>query len=346
MDSLPTFDHDDEQAFIDYSLNSYPKVDFKDEAYSCAQLMIMAEKTLIKLAKEKSELKPEKYHHIFQLIKRETTIRHYFPLGKYSSYIELCFNIQAKHKEMIRYDPFLSNQDKKDILEGIRQDLKSEPFRKAIKSKKNAISKNKQNLLRYIDDLFKYRSRLLVIRIDLGYSKVKRLHKLRPCINIKIPLSPPKKLKLFGESVREHRAILIKQLNKKFKKDLIGYIWKLEYGVMKGFHYHMIFFLDGSKYREDISISKSIGELWVNEITQEEGTYWNLNADKERFKKNDRVATGAINNNEQSKRENLKRMAIYLIKPDYFVKTALPNNARTFGKGEVPKKIKSGRPRK
>lgn len=339
MDSLPTFDHDDKQAFIAYSLNA------KGEAYDCAIIMIRAERALIRLAKEKSELKPHKYHAIFQLIKSENTIRHYFPFGKYSPYIELCFNIKAEHKEIIRYDLYhvdLSQKTQKDIFEGIRQGLKSESFRKAIKSKKNAISKNKQSLLKYIDDLFECRSRLLVIRIDLGYSKAERLHQHRPCT----PLSQPEELELFNESVREHRANLIKQLNKKFKKDLIGYIWKLEYGSIKGFHYHMIFFLDGAKYRKDISISKSIGELWINEITQKEGIYWNLNADKERFKKNDRIATGAINNNEQSKRENLECMAIYLIKPDYFVKTTLPNNTRTFGKGEAPKKIKSGRPRK
>lgn len=346
MDSLPTFDHDDEQALLD-SVRKYSSGRIEiTHATTYAQYMIDAEKELVKLSKDKDEsLNVNKYDNIIYLIRNERAIKHYFPLSRFSPYVELCFRISAEDKDKIEHN-FHTKQDKQTILEKLRQDLRSEYFIKTIENKKKAISKNKQSLLRYISDLFEYRSRLLVIRVDLGYSKIERLHKFRPRIDKKISLSPPPKLKIFGEAAREHRVSLIKQVGKQFKKNFIGYVWKLEYGTDKGFHYHMIFFLDGANCRQDITIAQSIGELWKNEIVQgDDGVYWNLNADKKRFEKNNRVATGMISSNDRATRNNLERMATYLVKPDYFVRTALPNGARTFGKGGKPTKNKIGRPR-
>mgnify|MGYP000476364640 FL=1 len=352
MDSLPTFDHDDEQALLD-SVRKYSSGRIEiTHATTYAQYMIDAEKELVKLAKDKDEsINVNRYRNIVYLIRNEIVIKHYFPLSRFSPYVELCFRISAEDKDKIEHD-FYTQQDKQKILEKLRQDLRSEYFIKTIENKKKAISKNKQSLLRYISDLFEYRSRLLVIRVDLGYSKIERLHKFRPRRDKKISLSPPPKLKifegwqLFGDAAREHRVSLIKQVGKQFKKNFIGYVWKLEYGTDKGFHYHMIFFLDGANCRKDITIAQSIGELWKNEIVQgDDGVYWNLNADKKRFEKNNCVATGMISSNDRATRNNLERMATYLVKPDYFVRTALPNGARTFGKGGKPTKNKIGRPR-
>ena len=132
---------------------------------------------------------------------------------------------------------------------------------------------------------------------------------------------------------------------KKYKKNLVGYVWKLEYGADKAFHYHMIFFFFFSNHRQDVKIAKSIGEMWKHEITNGKGIYWNCNAKKKHFEKNGRIATGKIKHDDQKLRENLNLMASYLTKPDYFVKLTLSNGTRTFGKGSKPKKIKAGRPR-
>ena len=346
MDSLPIFDHDDEQTLLESLLNAPHGHFVITHNYTYTTYMINAEKELVKLAKDKDEsLNVNRYDNIIHLIRNERAIKHYFLLGEFSPYVELCFRISAEDKDKIEHN-FHMEQDKKTVLGKLRQDLRSKDFRKIIENKKKAISKNKQSLLRYISDLFEYRSRLLVLRVDLGYSEIERLHKFRPRRDKKIPLSPPPKLKIFGEAAREHRVSLIKQLGKQFKKNFIGYVWKLEYGTDKGFHYHMIFFLDGANCRQDITIAQSIGELWKNEIVQGDGVYWNLNAEKKRFEKNNCVATGMISSNDRATRNNLERMATYLVKPDYFVRTALPNGARTLGKGGKPTKNKTGRPRK
>lgn len=360
MDYLPTFNQEDEQALIDSVIIQTNTHTVITHAYSYAHDMIKAEKDLVRLSKDEM-LNPKRYSSIFSLIREEASIKHCFPLSEFSPYVALCFSgLNEIEKDTIRYNIYPERNQKdvfeKSVLEKFKAELKSESFRKTIDQKKKAVSKNKQSLLRYIKALFAYRSTLLVLRIDFGYPKTQGIYYLAPYSGKKIDLfyyphsknyfKRKRSLKLRGMAAREHRDLLIKQLNKKYKGNLVGYVWKLEYGEDKGFHFHMIFFLDGSKHQEDISIAQSIGELWKNDITHGHGVYWNCNASKKKFEKNNRIATGKIHYNDKEKRNNLERMATYLIKPDYFVKTVLPDGARTFGKGGKHEKEKSGRPRK
>ena len=221
-------------------------------------------------------------------------------------------------------------------------------FKKNIISKRKAVSKNKRSLMGYIEALFEYRARLLVIRVDLSYkqdsygfisvSESERIDLLDGIKNKEV-------LEKWSIEVRQQRDDLIKILKKKYKDNLIGYVWKLEYGADKAFHYHTIFFFDGNYHHQDVLIGKEIGELWETEVTKNKGIYWNCNSRKNDFRKYDRIATGMIHHKDKRQRENLELMAEYLIKPDYFVKTALSEGARAFGKGERPTKLKSGRPR-
>lgn len=48
----------------------------------------------------------------------------------------------------------------------------------------------------------------------------------------------------------------------------VGYVWKLEYGIDKGFHYHMMI--------QDINIAKMIGEYWAAVITHYRGLYYSI----------------------------------------------------------------------
>lgn len=353
-------DEDDKQALIDSVIIQTNNHTVINHSYTYAEQIIKAEESLVKLSKDEMII-PNRYKYIFYLIKSELAIKCCFPLSEFSPYIALCFSsLNEIEKENIQSTLSsggeLNDNFQKSILEKLKAELKSDKFRKTIDRKRKSISKNKQSLLRYIKALFAYRSQLLVLRIDLGYQKTKGIYYLAPYTYKKIDLScypysknyfrRKRSLKLKGIAAREQRDLLIKKLNKKYKKNLVGYVWKLEYGEEKGFHLHMIFFLDGSKHQEDISITQSIGELWKNDITHGNGVYWNCNADKKKFEKNNRIATGKVNYNDHRKKENLEIMALYLIKPDYFIKTVLPDGARTFGKGSKPEKEKSGRPRK
>jgi hypothetical protein len=347
MEMLPSFSEDDYSFLMESSY--YLETDIDPDqpqpaigvSFTHLGEIVLIEKYLLKLSHDQhNKINESNYELLLNLRKQKDVIQNHFALNTFSPYVNLFFDVSNIARE--------ENYSNIEFLEHLHKEVTGTQFRKEIQQKRKAISKNKQSLLRYIESLFEYRSRLLVLRMDFSYEKDaggffttsdgERIDLIFGAKNKEL-------LEKWSIEVREQRNQLIKKLKKKYKKDLIGYVWKLEYGADKAFHYHMIFFLDESKHHQDIRIAESIGEMWKYEITNGKGIYWNCNAKKKHFEKNGRIATGKIKHNDQKLRENLNMMASYLTKPDYFVKLTLSDDARTFGKGGKPKKIKSGRPR-
>lgn len=365
MQKLPSYTKDDEEAFELSTYGIYTPIKLAMyESSIIASLIISIESDLLRLHQEsKDKINYRKYdflldslHSNLYLIEQ---IIYHFPLSKFSPYITLY--IQVCSEFIYRFNSIKSsikitfkNADdnplidiQQEFLNKLRDKLNTVEFRKQIEQHRKSISKNKQSLLRYINSLFNYRSRLLVLRVDFSYKSDYGVFILDNGTRVFCDGHDDedrRDLKQWGVEVREHRDELIKYLREKYKDDFVGYVWKIEYGADKGFHLHTIIFLDGSKYRQDISIAQEIGEAWKFDITLNKGIYWNCNAQKKNFEKNNRVATGMIEHDNNKLRENLNKMACYLVKQDYFARTILGNN-RSFGKGEKPKKVKSGRPR-
>ncbi|MNW20170.1 hypothetical protein D3C71_2204470 [compost metagenome] len=55
-----------------------------------------------------------------------------------------------------------------------------------------------------------------------------------------------------------------------------------------------------------------------------------------------------VEHSDREKRKNLQKAAIYLTKIEYYMLIATEGRARTFGRGEMPKRVekKRGRPRR
>jgi len=357
MEMLPSFSEDDYSFLMEssYYLDTdidpdQPQPAINEYIHDNLRDLALIEQNLVRLASDqRRQLNERPYQVLLNLRKQKDMIQNYFALNTFSPYVNLFFDITDAAKTNKYSDLKFLEALKKAMIQ-------DDNFRKEIQQKRKAISKNKQSLLRYIDSLFEYRSRLLVLRIDFSYQKdaggffdqsTDQSTEQSTDKRIDLIFGAKKKdlLENWSIEVREQRNRLIKQLKKKYKKDLVGYVWKLEYGADKAFHYHMIFFLDESKHHQDIRIAESIGEMWKHEITNGRGIYWNCNAKKKHFEKNGRIATGKIKHDDQELRANLNHMASYLTKPDYFVKLTLSDACRTFGKGGKPKKIKAGRPR-
>lgn len=347
MEILPSFSEDDYSFLMESSYYLDTELDPDQiqlaigESYTHLGELALIEKDLLKLSCDQhNNIHESNYELLLNLRKQKNVIQNHFALNTFSPYVNLFFDVANIARE--------ENYSNVEFLEHLQKEVTGDQFRKEIQQKRKAISKNKQSLLRYIESLFEYRSRLLVLRMDFSYQKdAGGFFTTSDDQRIDLIFGAKNKdlLEKWSIEVREQRNQLIKKLKKKYKKDLVGYVWKLEYGADKAFHYHMIFFLDESKHHQDIKIAESIGEMWKHEITNGKGIYWNCNAKKKHFEKRNRIATGKIKHNDQELRENLNIMASYLTKPDYFVKLTLSDGARTFGKGSKPKKIKAGRPR-
>ncbi|WP_299196119.1 inovirus-type Gp2 protein [uncultured Amphritea sp.] len=225
------------------------------------------------------------------------------------------------------------------------------PGFKRIKSRiKKTCDKNYRSMLSYIDRLFENRSRLLVVRLDLKYKKDYNDARRKIISNSGFS---SQEIDEFENVKSDMERLLANRRHNKIFDGLLGYIWKLEYGVLTRYHYHVMFFFNSSTKRADKLIGKSIGEYWSNEITQGRGTYFNVNASHNNYKFNVR---GQIHYTDEDAREGLRHLAGYFSKADYFMRLKLPKrlrghqkvNYRTMGKGQIqaPVPSKGGRPRK
>lgn len=214
-------------------------------------------------------------------------------------------------------------QQLNSCVEGIRQEARSKSFARKLKNYQRSSNKNHKELTGYVDALFERHSRLLVLRVDLGYQK-------QHCRTTQ------------AEAKRDREHLLRNKRSNKLFDDMVGYIWKLEHGPEKGFHYHMMFFFDGSKVREDITKALLIGRYWTELITKGRGVYYNCNADKSRYKS---CGIGMVDHRDSPMRDTLNQLAIpYLTKTDIYMK--LQAIGRGLGKMERPSlKDPRGRPR-
>lgn len=209
-----------------------------------------------------------------------------------------------------------------DCVDKIRQEARSKKFLSKLNSYQRSSNKNRQELTDYVNALFERHSRLLVLRVDLSYSK--EGSKLTQ-----------------AEAKRDRERLFENARSNKLFADMVGYIWKLEHGPEKGFHYHMMFFFDGSKVREDGSLARRIGQYWIDVITKGRGLYYNCNASKWRYRK---CGIGMISYTDTQLREGLQDAMVYLTKTDLYMK--LQTVGRGMGKGNRPcPKDSRGRPR-
>lgn len=268
-----------------------------------------------------------------------TEISRHFPMHKFNPYFAL-FVQSVTDQNLWELSPWIeSGADKKkiqtwmqilnDCVDSIRKEGVSKKFKASLANLVRNSNKNYSQLLRYIDGIFERYSRILVLRIDFGYQ---------------VNCSP---VNINGEpnhwDVRKHWRLFLKFLETKIPSK-VGYAWKLEYGLDKGFHYHALIVLDGAKVREDITYAKMLGEHWRNIVTEGRGLYYNCNSNKSGYRY---CGIGMINHTDTQLREGLKKAALYLTKMDYFIKVVMPGGGRAFGKGELSKlsAVRLGRPR-
>lgn len=218
------------------------------------------------------------------------------------------------------------------FVDAIRQIGNSPEFKKTISDFERSSNKNYRELCKFIDANFELHSRLLVLRIDFGYKKSPHWPS-----SVDDPVS--------YEGAIKHRKMLQSYLSKSLPpKSFVNWACKMEYGLDKKWHFHVLMLLDGSIVREDVTIARMIGEFWNNTITQGKGLYWNCNAYKDNYKS---CGIGMLNHNDSAAREGLKKAALYMTKIDYYVKLLTPGNGRIFWKGNMPKPkvVTVGRPR-
>lgn len=267
-------------------------------------------------------------------------IRQYSPYLTFSEHVELffssCIDLGLLHGLPMTNNPYLIHLPSgkrggevfNELVDLIRKGAKTERFKNKVIARKNNVVRMYNSIERYINFLFIKSSRLLVLRIDLYYLK-----QYTRQVTIE-------------EAHRDRKHFLNNMRGNSLFRHLAGYVWKLEYGEEKGYHFHLILFFKGSERRKDEWLAKQISNYWSERIIPGRGWAHTSNCRKNKFK---HLGIGMISYGDQEKRNNLLlRVVRYLTKADQFLRVKSKVRSRVFGKGEMPgeRSNLAGRPRK
>ncbi|MGM0826038.1 MAG: hypothetical protein ACQEUY_15120, partial [Pseudomonadota bacterium] len=195
-------------------------------------------------------------------------------------------------------------------VEMIREKFRGHSMRKYMHKQEKAKRGRSNSAQKLINSLREKYARIEVLRLDLSYRKGKY-------VDLDDFLGALKE-------VKEHWNVFHKDLvSRALFSGYIGCIAKLEYGILSGFHFHLLVFCDGSKHREDITLAKMLGDHWVdNVVPDNEGRYYNCNRNKNDYRY---LGIGTLNYYDQVKYSYLMSLVIeYMVKTDHIMANEAP----------------------
>lgn len=201
----------------------------------------------------------------------------------------------------------------------LRAKTRSQEFRTALGVQLQRAERNFSDGKALINALRERRVRLNVVRVDLSYRRASR-----PTLN---------------QAKRDMRRLFNNCRSNAIFANLEGCIWRLEYRVRTGYHFHVIFFFDGSERRDDGVIAAQICKYWERDVTRGRGRSENCNYSKNKYKA---LGIGRIDSKDYAKHYFLLHAVLgYLVKADEAVR---PLGVKAFGVSRP--KPPSGRGRK
>lgn len=203
-----------------------------------------------------------------------------------------------------------------DFIVSIYQELPCCWFKAIKKAYYRAEYDNLKSYTAYSKALFNKYARLLIVRVDLGYYR-----------SVQVPYKQfIDDINVFLKKVSYHSSFQHK----------VGYIWKLECGLQKGFHMHLLLFFDGAKRRADYYIAKKIGKLW-QAMAPNRCLYFNCHS--EQHKASYTVnCLGAVARHDDKVIEHLQNKVIrYFTKTDPYIKLFNQNTHKLSDRGQLPK---------
>ena len=269
--------------------------------------------------------------------------QNYSPEYRYSHAVELffkcCFKLELGKEWFSNPKDYTTTRGDKpktqlelfhDLIDLIRTESRSAEFDGKIRRREHSAARNYESAVSFVTELFSKRQ--LVLRVDLYYISEYAI----------------------STSAEDAKADLAHFLytfrhNKGLTKYLNAYLWKLEFGHLKGMHIHMLFFYDGANVKDDEYLANRIGTFWKDVITNGRGRFYNGNTaeHKAEYAKVGWQGIGMIypidedpdKDTSKTTRDILTNIILkYLLKADqYLLATKLDNiKGRIYGKGYGP----------
>ncbi|MBB6580913.1 inovirus-type Gp2 protein [Ralstonia solanacearum] len=208
-----------------------------------------------------------------------------------------------------------------NAVEMIKKQGRSQSFRQEKWAFEKPAGENYDSLVALIRANFAACHHLLILRIDLGYAQ----YYCDPALSGEQAVS--------YVDVRRHRHALIRFIKRRLPKGAYrGYALKLEFGLDKTYHYHVLVLLNGDVVREAATISKLIGDYWKQYITEGKGGAYNCNAAT--YKES---GIGSVRYFDEKRAILETVVAAYLTKVDFYIRMTKPDAHRAFWKSLPPK---------
>lgn len=210
-----------------------------------------------------------------------------------------------------------------NFLKSYREEYYSSEFQRTMNSHIRRTNKNRKGVEDLIDDILAKHSRIEAIRIDCTYRRKQDLKTDELATHIT------------EEKARSDLKTYFHNLQRlPHFKNILGYVIKMERGIEKGLHFHMLFIMDGRKHQQDILLAKMLGEAWES-VTNREGIYFNCN---KKWKDSQLCAVGTIHRGDYEKIARLKSNVItYMTKIDEYVLFKPLLTGRTLFRSQIKK---------
>lgn len=218
------------------------------------------------------------------------------------------------------------------FVNAIDEICRSPKFRNKLINAWKLQEYRRESFTKFVDDLFYVHSRIIVLRVDLYYNKA-----TKDLVDGSDALDD---LDRFVSNMR-HNSIF---------DNLLGSIFRVEYGVDRGVHIHSIFFFNGSVRNGlyHVHYAKLIGEYWKQQVTQGKGDYWNVNAKIDEYKAKGICGIGLIGASDEHMINNLIGIVVhYVCKERQTIRLRDSPARKMIRKSRAPEAfaVKRGRPR-
>lgn len=219
------------------------------------------------------------------------------------------------------------------VVEEIRREGRGEPFNEWKSKLLRQPNENEDRLWSLVLACLNANHHISVLRVDLGYAQYYCDRELSGESAIDYP------------DIRAHRIALrrfLKQDLKKCVKDPrackgMAFAIKMEFGLDKTHHFHVIAILNGDAVGQDASVAQAICDFWKDVITKGKGGAYNCN--KATYAN---CGIGSIRyhgeGGDEEKLRILKTIVVpYVTKADYYVSMTKPEGHRSFWMSHPPK---------
>lgn len=214
-----------------------------------------------------------------------------------------------------------------DVVEEIIQQGRGDEFKDWLNAIQRQPDSNADRLWSLIEACLSANHHISVLRFDTGYAQYYCDSELSG------------EQAITYEDIRSHRRALRRFLKRDLSKMLppgackgMGFAIKLEYGLDKGYHFHVIVILNGDVVCRHAAIADMICDSWNRYITGGKGGSYNC------FRSTYvKPGIGSVRYNDEQKLKTLKDLVVpYVTKPDFYVGMAKPEAHRSFWKSQPP----------